>query len=159
MIILLTGRALGIPGWVSWSPREGPGDPRALGDPLAPPGDPWEGPWGPWAAPLQGASWGSGPPGRPLAPSWAALGALLRAPKSRLGEKREIVDSTTFFVLFGPSRGPSGAWRALGRSGASLGPSGVLFGGYWVASTGDVVRSGDGTQRNSAEISAPQRGS
>ena len=43
-------------------------------------------------------------------------------------------------------------WRALGRSGARLGPSGLLFGGPWVASTGDVVRSGDGTQRNSAQI-------
>ena len=39
----------------------------------------------------------------------------------------------------------------------ALGPSEVVFGGSWVASTADVVRSGYGTQRNPAQPSAPQR--
>ena len=68
------------------------------------------------------------------------------------------------FMVFWPSRALQGAfsaplghpWRALGRSGPPLRPSEVVFGGSWVASTGDVVRSGDATQRNSAQLSATQ---
>ena len=90
-----------------------------------------------------------------LEPSWAALGALLTAPKSCFAEKPKILDSTAYFYGFCDLQGQGAFWGPLATPGACE----VVFGGSWVASTGDVVRSGDGTQRNSAEISAnqPQR--
>ena len=81
----------------------------------------------------------------------------MTAPK--FAEKPKIVNYSVFCVFFLSFRALQGAfWGPLEGSGPlwPLGPSGVLFGGYWVASTADVVRSGDGTQRNSAEPSGNQ---
>ena len=71
----------------------------------------WRRAGGPWAAlgtllgalgALLGSLLGSA-----LEPSWATLGAFLRAPKSRFAEKPKIIDSTAFFIVFGTGPGPS----------------------------------------------------